>query len=125
MSDLIERQAAINIIKNWLFNDTGYSLGEKNVMKCTIAELEDLPSVTPQQKTGRWIVKKTGSGHDKKYIEKIKKEEGNNTEIIKGMEYRCSNCFYGYVIGYVHEFDIKENAYDYCPYCGAKMEVEE
>lgn len=42
-------------------------------------ELAKLPSVTPQQKTGRWIVKKTGSGHDKKYIEKIKKEEGNNT----------------------------------------------
>lgn len=52
MSDLISRQAAINIIKNWLFNDTGYSCGEKNVMKCTINELRDLPSFT--QKTG-WI----------------------------------------------------------------------
>ena len=58
--DMISRQAAISIIENWLFCDTGYSWGEKNVMKCTISELEDLPSVNPQ---------KTGMCKDCKFFE--------------------------------------------------------
>lgn len=53
--EAISRQAAIGIVQNWLNSDTGYSWGEKNVMKCTIDELRDLPLVTPQQKVGKWI----------------------------------------------------------------------
>jgi len=53
MNDLISRQAAIGIIQNWLKFE-GYSWGEKNVMKCTIDELRNLPSVSTE-KTGRWI----------------------------------------------------------------------
>ena len=53
--DAISRQAAIGIIQNWLNFDTGYSYGEKNVMKCAINELMDLPSVRVAEKTGRWI----------------------------------------------------------------------
>lgn len=49
--DLISRQEAIGIIRNWL-NFEGYSYGEKNVMKCAINELIDLPSVNTE-KTGR------------------------------------------------------------------------
>lgn len=43
--DAISRQAAIGIIQNWLNFDSGYSVGEKNVMLCMINELRDLPSV--------------------------------------------------------------------------------
>lgn len=59
--DAISRQAAIGIIQNWLNFDTGYSWGEKNVMKCAISELRDLPPVSTE-KTGRWI--DTGSGQE-------------------------------------------------------------
>ena len=47
--DAISRQDAISIIQNWLNFDTGYSWGEKNVMKCAISELRDLPSVSTEK----------------------------------------------------------------------------
>lgn len=95
MSDLIERSEAINIIKNWLFNDTGYSWGEKNVMKCTIAELEDLPPVT--QKTGRWI-------------------ESNGVGL-----FICSECTEPV---YPMPTCMGKPLMKYCPNCGAKMQEE-
>ena len=96
MSDLIERQAAISIIQNWLNNDTGYSWGEKNVMKCAISELESLPSVTPQQNTGRWLP--------------LCDEEGF------AISYFCSEC----------DLPMEtEEKTTFCPACGVKMEVEE
>lgn len=65
----------------------------------------DLPPVTPQQETGRWI-------SHKEYCEK-------HDLIPSGLvtiEW-CSNCDYG--------VDINERGwcrYNYCPHCGAKME---
>lgn len=44
--DLIDRQDAIGKIQTWL-KHSGYSEGERNVMKCTIQMLEVLPSVDP------------------------------------------------------------------------------
>ena len=96
MSDLIERQAAISIIQNWLNNDTGYSWGEKNVMKCAIEELRNLPSVT--QKTGHWI-EDDGVW---KFMCSVCKESVNPMPTCMG-----------------------KPLMKYCPNCGVKMEVEE
>ena len=52
--DAISRHAAIEIIQNWIDHDIGYSLEGKNIMRCTIVELEDLPPVNIAEKTGRW-----------------------------------------------------------------------
>ena len=101
-NDAISRQAAISIIQNWLNNDTGYSWGEKNVMKCAISELEDLPSVTPQQKTGHWITKVKSDLRGDMW-------PSNPKCSICGKEPYYSNTIYNY---------------NFCPYCGAKMEVE-
>ena len=52
--------------------------------------LDNLPSVQPEQKTGRWIDAREQCG-----------------------EFMCSNC----------QFLCCTNQYNYCPNCGAKMEV--
>jgi len=65
---------------------------------CSKSQIDSLPSVTPQeQKTGRWIPVYQGD------------------EII---DYRCSECEFGNTFG--------KGTYgmNYCPRCGAKMEVE-
>ena len=41
--DLIDRQQAIDKIKDWM-KFLGYSHSERNVMECTIQMLEELPS---------------------------------------------------------------------------------
>ena len=47
--DAISRHAAIEIIQGWLDHDMGYSWEEKNIMRCAIVELENLPSVNQQE----------------------------------------------------------------------------
>lgn len=67
--------------------DKGGCILEERVMK--------LPSVTPQQKVGRWkftVYDANQIGH-----------------------YECSEC----------HWNVLMNVSDYCPHCGAKMEVEE
>ena len=58
--------------------------------------LKRLPSVQSEQKTGKWIPCK----------------DGIEESIFAGA--RCSNCNYWLSIG----------RWNYCPHCGAKMEVE-
>ena len=58
--------------------------------------IEKLPSVTPQQRTGRWMQKE---------------EEGDAEPFII---WECSEC---------HEYQRKQTTF--CPNCGARMEVEE
>lgn len=91
--DCISRQAAIGIIQNWLNSDTGYSWGEKNVMKCTIDELRDLPPVTSQTKIGHWI------------------------DIMVGdmQAQACDQCKTFYPLAYTG------GGHRFCPNCGAKM----
>ena len=50
-SDTISRQQAINKIKPWL-EVKGYGWGELNMLRAVINELENMPSVQPEQ---RWI----------------------------------------------------------------------
>ena len=93
--DCISRQETIDAIKKIHPVDTEYD--------CTLYDkidvmyvLEDLPSVTPQPKIGRWI------------------DEGFYAEGHSEHAYRCSECDEHY-IGYVGEFN-------FCPNCGAKMQ---
>lgn len=68
--------------------------------KAYIADIETLPSVTPKQKMGRWI----------KY-----------GEIWGGMQaWECSICKNHNDINAVYT----KMPYNFCPNCGAKMEVE-
>ena len=64
-------------------------------------ELAKLPSVTPQQKTGRWIEKEDWNGDT---------------------YYDCSVCGESFCL---LEGTPTDNLYNYCPNCGVKMEVEE
>jgi len=99
--DCISRQEAIDAIKKIHPVDTEYD--------CTLYDkidvmyvLEDLPSVTPQPKIGKWI--EIGIAMEgRKY---------KNHECDMADAYCCDYCGYNQYI--------KTN---YCPWCGAKMEV--
>ena len=97
MSDLISRQAARNALLNKGQHSKRYKLGETwelNLMEIEEA-LGELPSVTPERKTGKWV------------------------HMVGFWE--CDQCHAEYTdmptcMGKV--------IYEYCPMCGAKMEVE-
>lgn len=103
---LIERRAAIDAM--YALCDTGETLKENPwrdnpYIDAIIDALDNLPSVTPQQKIGRWI--------------------------LSGGYWRCSNCNQKTLLkldksksGYREYAPIKS---DYCPNCGAKMDVNE
>jgi len=80
----------------------------KNQEENARRELAKLPPITPQPKTGHWI---------------CHRDHCENLGIIPsglGVYEWCSNCDCG--------IDIREwqrNHYNFCPNCGAKMEVEE
>lgn len=94
--DAISRHAAIEIIKNWIDHDMGYSWEEKNIMRCAIVELENLPPVSVAEKTGRWIPVK---GYE-------------------GLLCKCSNCCKD---GERYKHRTHQSKTNFCPDCGAKM----
>ena len=53
--DTISRQAALDTIESWLSCDD-YNEAERHIMRATQSVLYDLPSVTPKQRTGHWII---------------------------------------------------------------------
>ena len=85
--DCISRQDALNCLTATGLKKFDFILGARNKIK-------NLPSATPQSKTGRWIY--TGD------------------YITDGM-LKCSEC------GFEH--DVSER-FVYCPNCGAKMQQE-
>lgn len=96
VGDYISRQAVLEWIKESLKQYAStYSYDMLNMWMLFEEQITGMPPVTPQQKTGRWIY--TGD------------------YITEGM-LRCSICDF--------EHDVSER-FLYCPYCGAKMEVEE
>ena len=101
--DCVSRQAAIDTIESWLScND--YNKAERHIMRAMQSVLYDLPSATPQPKTGHWI------GH---------REHCENLGVMPsglGAYEWCSICDCG--------IDVREwhrNHYNYCPNCGTKM----
>lgn len=99
MDDLIKRQDAIDSIQPWI-DGYGYNETERNIMRCCIQVIKDVPSA---QKTGKWITK------------------SNIKPYYTIWWYECSECGqrplqdgYG-----------QEAFSDYCPNCGARMVGEE
>ena len=100
MSDLIERQAVLDVFRNLAF-DHIFQCGEyygEDERQLTIINaekaidvIESLPSVEPERKTGHWI------DTDNYY-----------------QRWKCSECG-------CHTRDAEPN---YCPNCGAKMEMK-
>ena len=92
--DCISRQAVLGmkIIAPIALAANGEAVQYKEVV--FVRDLEELPSVTPQPKIGRWI-RQTDDYHD---------------------YYECEHC--GIAVGL-------DDIRNYCPNCGAKMEVEE
>lgn len=90
--ELVSRQAAIDTIKSWLSCDD-YNETERHIMRAMQSVLYDLPPVTPQPKTGRWIA-----------------VENEEMEVVG---YYCSECDL--------PMETKQRT-NFCPNCGAKMQ---
>ena len=111
MSDLISRQAVLEVLKKnrFCFNisQEGYWSGKvlwsENLIKDdAYKEIEQLPSITPKEKTGYWINAKVG-------------------KLFPSNDFKCSEC------GNILDFDgvnCGRGDTNYCPNCGARMEVE-
>ena len=100
--DCISRQAVINTIFYKADNNCDVVLSTD-----LMDRIKQLPSVTPQQKaTGSWVEKQV-----------VDNEE---VEIEQWQSARCSKCDKYHTTPYSYYF----NDYNYCPNCGAKMEVE-
>ena len=95
MNDLISRQAAIDALHMHLM----YRMGTDSNKKRLDEWINNLPSAQPERKPGRWI----------------KTNNTNYSPFDNSPEYNmiCSECFY-----------TSEKAFNFCPNCGAKMEVE-
>ena len=104
--DAIDRQAAIRAIEALqrpiMRSESNYYQFKFSGMSEALDVVENLPSVSPQQKVGRW-----------EWVQ----YDGN----INIGNWHCSECD-RIVIGAIEHF-IPANSYRYCPYCGAKMEV--
>jgi len=98
--DAISRQAVLNTIGNVPDYDDGMVW---EALSHAQRDVSLLPSVTPQQKTGRWIP----VGYD---------GYADGNPVYDWWE--CSEC------GWEHTGD-EESLTAFCPNCGAKMEVEE
>lgn len=90
--DCISREVIEKLKKYCLCYDTSTTIPKADIF-VKIADIAELPPVTPQPKIGKWI--DTGIGKEELY----------------GEMFVCSEC---------NEVSYGEN---YCPNCGAKMEV--
>lgn len=104
----IGRQTVINAIANNCCWISGSAWDE--LMEC----INSLPSITPQPKTGRWVLTQRG-----KYIDVCCSECGYT---------RVKDFAYGYTIDELNLDELKdiiaEKQMNYCECCGARMEVE-
>lgn len=98
----ISREAAIDKFKPWL-KVQEYSWGERNMLKAVILELQELPPVEPERKTGQWL--------EMRYCDYYVPD----LQIC-----RCSECGRYDIRPYLYYFS-KPN---YCSWCGAEMRGE-
>lgn len=96
MSDLIDRQAAIDAVNDVItdYIPTLYGRFEKLPLELALA-IKRLPSAHPERKTGEWMLKRV-------------RDDGHGTVTFQMI---CSKCGEP-----AHEFD-----QPYCHHCGAKM----
>ena len=100
MDDLISRQAVLDM--QYRIDDSA-TLSSRDVVN--VDDIEDLPSVTPQPKMGRWITKDG-------------KEQGYDIGGIKTwyIQIMCDKC------GFIKTaIEGHTGQYKFCPNCGAKM----
>ena len=122
MSDLIDRQTAIEAIAKMMpqsFTPDGSHPADKEIFIAQeafadcIKTIEILPPAQPERIRGHWIESKGLNTLMKKFIE-------------KGETWRvCDKCGAGFMIGYQYECDklYHETFHNFCPKCGAEMEV--
>lgn len=110
--DCISRQAAVDYCYQLINVEHQQGSDEMNYGQERVAQtetilhhLEFIPSVTPQPKTGRWL----------------EKEVNSDKVIDEWQSARCNVCDKYYTTPYMYYF----SHYNYCPNCGARMEVEE
>ena len=101
MSDLIDRQAAIDALADYIHNvDKVMGTGHLTADDCKDAAasvFEELPSAQPDRKKGKW--KETDDGWD-------------------GTYYVCSACGCPWTL---IDGTPEDNGMNYCPNCGARM----
>lgn len=97
MDDLISRQA---VLEN-AFAIYTHECGLVEVVG--VATIKDLPSVKPQERTGHWINAQVG-------------------KLFPSNDFKCSEC--GNILDF-NGVNCGRGDANYCPNCGAKMEVEE
>ena len=93
MSDLIDRQAAIDAALTFIVEYCGAAFDE-DMQKMLCERLGELPSAEPEQKKGKWIPDKSGIVY-----------------------WNCSEC------GFASEAFGADILYHFCPNCGARMEI--
>lgn len=108
MSDLIDRQAAINEIEHHIRTaEQPYQLTDadrimNHAFEIAASCIYNLPDAEPERKTGKWIY----GEHD--------------VAMCDG--YWCDKCGFFVPWDYEHKFIDFINDYHFCPSCGAKME---
>lgn len=99
MSDLIDRQAAIDALADYIHNvDKVMGTGHLNADDCKDAAasvFEELPSAEPKRKKGKWI-----------------------KENCRGQAYKCSAC--GNYLDF-RGVNAGRGDANFCPNCGADM----
>jgi hypothetical protein len=110
MSNLIDRQAAIDG-KICIQRANGVEIYDDYAVP--VEYLKQLPPIQPKRIKGHWIESNGLNILMKKFIE-------------KGETWRmCDKCGAGFMIGYQYECDklYHETFHNFCPKCGAEMEV--
>ena len=102
MDDLISRQAAIRWVKTEC-NPYGKPTLEFESGKKVIEHLEQMPSAQSDSKTACWVPLDERFASWSSY-------------------YKCSEC--GFRINLRTVMDFSGQSVDYCPHCGARMEVK-
>jgi rubredoxin len=102
MSDLIDRQAAIDG-KISVQRTNGVEIYSDDVVP--VKYLENLPSAQPKRIRGKWIY-----------------GEDSVADCVDG--YRCDQCGFFVPWDYQHKSIDYIKDYNFCPHCGQKKEVE-
>ncbi len=111
--DCISRQAVIDELKRYFHDEYYQRTSIQDCRDCFIEDvLNNLPSVTPQPKTGHWIE------DAKTYYEELEKRGLGVDEYTPYFtdDIACSECLAKY-----SNIDNETQFFKYCPNCGARM----